>query len=264
MPSRKSAPYTKAPDLAPERALPVLRRQLDSLLLLKGRRFREIEAQEQEWHHLTQSIVERTFGNPSSNLSKYNMARNAGESFMMPVISGYQPDFSAQDQSNFEARTSQCEAVLRSLISEIELFAPEQDIKGAYEPGDEYSFYRDLKGILSLAQREIFLVDNYLDQQIFDIYVNGVRDGVIVRMLTRSVPPALMLVAEKFGRARGGFEMRVSPNTHDRVAFVDDRCLVIGQSVKDAARSKPTYIVEMNPTNMRPIYEAIWASAAKP
>jgi len=52
-------------------------------------------------------------------------------------------------------------------------------------------------------------------------------------------------------------------DAHDRAAFADDRCWVIGQSIKDAAKKKPTYIVEHSgAASMKGIYEAIWMSAA--
>jgi hypothetical protein len=47
----------------------------------------------------------------------------------------------------------------------------------------------------------------------------------------------------------------------DRVAFPDDRCFVIGSSIKDAAVKRPTYIVEHSGGAMREIYEKEWAGA---
>jgi len=35
--------------------------------------------------------------------------------------------------------------MLRSSITELELMMPEPQLTGAYQPGDEYEFYRDLK-----------------------------------------------------------------------------------------------------------------------
>jgi hypothetical protein len=61
---------------------------------------------------------------------------------------------------------------------------------------------------------------------------------------------------------RGQFELRSGTDVHDRVIFADDRCWVVGQSIKDAAKKKPTYIVEHSgAATMRGIYEQIWASA---
>jgi hypothetical protein len=84
---------------------------------------------------------------------------------------------------------------------------------------------------------------------------------VTVRVLTQRVADPLRLVAEKFSR-HGNFELRSGGDVHDRVVFSDDRCWVIGHSIKDAARNKPTYIVEHSgATAMKGIYEPIWAAA---
>ena len=81
-------------------------------------------------------------------------------------------------------------------------------------------------------------------------------------MLTDQAKGNLAAVAQKYA-ARGNFELRNSQDLHDRVVFVDGRCWVIGQSIKDAARKKPTYMIEHeNPGRMQPIYENVWNQAA--
>jgi len=54
---------------------------------------------------------------------------------------------------------------------------------------------------------------------------------------------------------------RSSNSIHDRVLFADTRVWLTGQSLKDAAKKKPTYIVEHDEPLMRTVYEGIWASA---
>jgi hypothetical protein len=152
-------------------------------------------------------------------------------------------------------------SVVKSSIAELEMMFPEAEIAGAYVAGDEYRFYRDLKTIVAFASKELFVIDNFLDTQIFDVYMENVGSSVAVRVLTQKVPDTLKFVAEKFAQ-RGGFELRSSNRVHDRVVFADARCWVIGQSIKDAATKKPTYIVEFAAANtMRDIYEQIWASS---
>jgi hypothetical protein len=91
--------------------------------------------------------------------------------------------------------------------------------------------------------------------------MENVSPAVTVRVLTNQVGSSLRLVAEKFSK-RGNFELRSSKDAHDRVVFADDRCWVIGQSIKDAAMKKPTYIVEHSgAATMKGIYEQIWTGA---
>jgi hypothetical protein len=59
-------------------------------------------------------------------------------------------------------------------------------------------------------------------------------------------------------------ELRSSPDVHDREVFLDQRGWVIGQSIKDAARRKPTYLIELDEpllSTARDIYNRIWAAA---
>jgi|GEM_PF-4941319 len=140
--------------------------------------------------------------------------------------------------------------------------SPEPEIAGVYEPGDEYKFYKELKTLVGFATRALLIIDNYLDTELFDVYMENAHRGLPTRVLTNQVRGSLKTVAEKFSR-QGNFELRSSDDVHDRVIFADDRCWVIGQSIKDAAKKKPTYIVEHSrPLTMRTIYERIWTNAS--
>jgi hypothetical protein len=64
--------------------------------------------------------------------------------------------------------------------------------------------------------------------------------------------------------ATKSLEMRSSPDVHDRVVFVDQRGWVIGQSIKDAARKKPTYLIELDEPSLsanRDIHNKLWSVA---
>jgi hypothetical protein len=78
-----------------------VKKQLESLQTLRGKNYMEAEHQEQEWTQLTQSIIERSFGNPSTNLNNFHPARWAGEHAMVPYGAGVPH---AANQRNFEAR----------------------------------------------------------------------------------------------------------------------------------------------------------------
>ena len=252
---RATPPPPKPPDFPPEKTYTALKKQLADLDGFRGRIYQEVKHVEEEWINLTLNILIHGFGEGSENVSQFHSAKWAGVHRMGGMGAG-------QIQRNFEQRIESFAAMLRSSLAELELMLPEAGIVGAYEPGAEYQFYRDLKTIVALATRELFIVDNYLDTQLFDVYVDGLNASVVVRVLTNQVGDPLRIVAGKFAR-RGNFELRSSRDVHDRVVFVDERCWVIGQSIKDAAKKKPTYIVEhVGATAMKGIYDPIWANAA--
>jgi hypothetical protein len=256
--ARRTSPDKTPPQLPPEKGFQVLGKQLEELQKFRGRRHDEAKRDEQSWYEMTKRLMDMTFGFPNAHRESLLHARSAGEYYVRPY-DDYGPD--PQDQINFGQRIDAYEGSINNALAELRLLLPEPEVRGTYEPGDEYAFYRDLKGVLAAAQKEVFLVDNYLDTEIFDLYAGAVQPGALVRMLTDQPKGNLTAVAQKYA-ARGGFELRSSEDVHDRVVFVDDRCWVIGQSIKDAARKKPTYMIEHeNPGRMRPIYEDIWNHA---
>ena len=137
---------------------------------------------------------------------------------------------------------------------------PDSGVKGVYEPGEEYEFYRDVSACLKLANKEIFVIDPYLSTEIFDVYAAAIPRTVLFRLLSANIPGTVKVVAQKYATG-GNFSFRDSNAIHDRVLFADNRVWLIGQSLKDAAKKKPTYIVEHDEPLMRSVYEMIWNTA---
>jgi hypothetical protein len=254
--ARSRAPKPKGPDWTPEKTVRLLKQQLDALQGFVNRKYQEARQDEDEWEQFTLNVIIHGFGEGSQNLNYFHRARWAGEHNVMG-ISEYQA------QENFNQRLVAFGATLRSSIKELEAMLPEAEIKGAYEAGDEFAFYKDLKDILAAASRGVFIVDNYLNTEFFELYVEPIRSGVTIRVLTDQVRGNLQAVANKYA-TRGNFELGSSAEVHDRHVFVDARGWMIGQSIKDAARRKPTYMVEIGATFVPAvwqIYEDIWKRA---
>ena len=122
---------------------------------------------------------------------------------------------------------------------------PEEEIKGVYEPGDEYAFYRDLSSLIQTATKGVLIVDAYLGEQVFNLYVSKVSNGATVRILSNKIDANVERVARMYAKSRP-LELRSSADIHDRTVFLDQRGWVIGQSIKDAAKKKPTYLIELD------------------
>ena len=156
------------------------------------------------------------------------------------------------DQDNFESRIQAFEALLRSLIKTLKLQLPEEEIQGAYNPGDEYDFYRDLSSLVEAVTNEILIVDAYLAEDVFNLYVSKVPDSATIRILSEKLGPNVEVVAGKYAKSRQ-LKLRSSNRIHDRMLFLDQRGWVIGQSIKDAAKkSRPTSSNSMNPRSRHP------------
>jgi len=154
-------------------------------------------------------------------------------------------------------------SILQGTIAELEVSLPKTDEK-IYGPGDQYSVYKDLKEIIGNAEKEVFIMDSYANEEIFDLYLDKVKTSVQIRFLTKSPSRNLGAVIAKF-KAKPGvkFEAKIDNNIHDRVIFIDDnQCWVIGHSIKDAAMKKPTYLLPVDSVvDMKSMYEKIWNSA---
>lgn len=266
MPSRKrNLGQEVEPDLTDEQALPLFKKQLQDLQGLKNHPYREIKDPEQEWRNLTERLIERKYGKPSTTLNNFYSARRAGAYGGLRIARSWDEvyDENAEEKQHaFEERTKAFESLLKSIISEIEALLPKAQIKGVYEPAEAYAFYNDLKSKIEQAQQEIFIADNYIDDKIFRIYVNDIPNGLKVRLLTLKISSAVQPVASMYFANHTNFELRTTNDGHDRMIFIDDRCWISGASIKDAANKKPTYLIEVeNVSAWRRLYEDIWSKA---
>lgn len=259
MPTRRTQPAETPPDFSTEKAHSVLSAQLAKLQELNTKDYRQGGgAAEDEWFDLTAKLVMRSFGSGSLNYSNFRRCRSAGEYYSQPFGGG--EDY-ALAQRNFKTRLQAYEGALRSCLAELELDLPEAAIKGVYQPGEEYEFYRDIKACLAFAKKDVLVIDPYLNTEIFDVYANAIPRTVSFRLLSANIPADVKILAQKYATG-GNLALRTSASIHDRVLFADDRVWVSGQSLKDAAKKKPTYIVEHDEPLMRSLYESIWQSAS--
>lgn len=154
---------------------------------------------------------------------------------------------------------------LHRAIADIELTVP-ACTESTFGAGDVYDFFRSLNKVISSAEKSLFIIDPYLDQAVFDHYLVSRQKNVMVRLLLnhnaeKIIPGANMYV----GQHGPVLELKKSSALHDRVIFVDGYvCWLVGQSLKDAAKAKPTYLVQAPPdvvSEKLKNYEEIWGAA---
>lgn len=217
----------------------------------------DAEQDEREWKQFTESIIEHSFGKQSTAMANFYRARSAGN-YRMQMFG--EPEPHGENQQNFGMRIDALEAFLKACLSDLELRMPKKEIQGHYDPGQQYEFYRDIKAILALAGADVMIVDAYLGLDMFDVYAQSISRSTALRVLTNKLPLDVLTVAQKYASG-GNLALRTSVQIHDRLIFIGNRVWLSGQSIKDAAKNKPTYIVEQDATIMRPTYEDLWASA---
>jgi hypothetical protein len=257
MPKR---PTQSAGTLDPVIALRGLVTQLAALNSLKGRKVADAEDEEREWEQLTQSILERVFGKESSNVGKFHGARWSGSHAVRDV---YEYHDDGQEQINFDLRQRAYASLIRGAIAELKLVIPDDEVRGTYQAGEAYEFYRDLSALLTSGTREVFIIDAYLDEVVFNLYVDKIPAGTSVRILTGKTGKNVGAIATLYAKGKQ-LQLRISTSIHDRALFIDNRGLLVGQSIKDAAHDKPTTVTEMSEpmlTLFRDAHETIWLSA---
>lgn len=140
------------------------------------------------------------------------------------------------------------------------------EIGNAYEPGDVYKFFADLKSIIGDAESELFIVDPYFNGEAFDAYLSELDASINVRILADRYSKDIKAYTEKHIEQYGSsIELKRSKELHDRIVFIDhDVSWIMGGSIKDAGK-KATYLIPLaTPITEAKlaIYNEIWGKAS--
>lgn len=136
-----------------------------------------------------------------------------------------------------------------------------------YDSGDQFDFYQDIKKIMSEAKKSVFIVDSYVDEDLFENYIEKIKIGIDIKILTNSRNPKgnFVKIAKMFAKKKGvKFGAKESLECHDRIVFIDNNGWIIGQSIKDNAKNKPAYMIKLiNPDKLEKIHQRVWNFATK-
>lgn len=160
---------------------------------------------------------------------------------------------------------AQIYGVINRAIADLELRVPD-DQKHAFGPGEVYDFFNAFRRVIESAEDELLIIDPYLDAPTLEQYLHARQDNTQVALLVNRYAGDVKTALERYNQQYGDFiAARRSAFIHDRIVFVDrEVCWVIGQSIKDAAKAKPTYLAPLAPdvalTKLQH-YEAIWLDA---
>jgi hypothetical protein len=161
--------------------------------------------------------------------------------------------------------------VLYRVLAAAELKAP-PSVRGAFIPaGGSFDAFAALAKVLQSANKEVLIVDPYMDETALTEFGGAVPAGVLLRLLADqsthkpTLQPAATRWASQHGVSRP-IQVRLAPQKtlHDRAIFIDRMTAwILTQSLKDFAKRSPAEIVRADDTAALKIdaYEAIWASA---
>lgn len=113
-----------------------------------------------------------------------------------------------------------------------------------FEPRTTHTFDNFLRSIFATAQREILIIDPYVDETIFDTVLMEASKQVSMKLLYSNDRSrgAFLTRARRFQREYPKFESRKTNGIHDRLIVVDDRVYILGPSLKDAATRAPATV----------------------
>ena len=161
-----------------------------------------------------------------------------------------------------EGNLMQLMGILYRALADLQLDTPSKPDQ-AFGPGAVYDFFKALKDLLSTATKTVMVVDPYLDDQVFDTYISGIILAVSVKLLTTKTGEQLRPALDKYRTQHSqDIQARKTRAIHDRVVMIDGiSCWVLGQSINNAAKSKPTYIAPVSPDTAAEkirTYQGIW------
>lgn len=142
---------------------------------------------------------------------------------------------------------------------------------GSFIPvGNSFDAFAALAKLLGTAQKDVLIVDPYMDETVLTDFASTISENVSVRLMaSASCKPSLQPAAIKWQQQYGAVRplmVRIAPPKalHDRAIFIDQTAAyALTQSLKDFAKRSPAEIVRADDTAALKIeaYENLWASA---
>ena len=110
-------------------------------------------------------------------------------------------------------------------------------VEGVLYEGKIFDAYKLVEALVKSAQREIILIDNYLDASIFDLLEKR-EQGVAATIYTEHVGPSLQHL-QQLNQQQNGRDIEVkeyNSRFHDRFLILDDALYHFGASFKDLGK----------------------------
>ncbi|MEV9615831.1 RhuM family protein [Aliarcobacter butzleri] len=122
-------------------------------------------------------------------------------------------------------------SVIKSKIKDNKL----ETNQGIFYDGQIYDSYSFINDLLKLANNEVILIDNYIDDTVFTLFSKYPNINFII--YTSTISKQLKLDFEKYSKQYKNITLKTFKSSHDRFLIVDKKEIYhIGASLKDLAK----------------------------
>ncbi len=114
-------------------------------------------------------------------------------------------------------------------------FKTKEPKQGIFYEGQIFDAYTFITKIIKKAQKEITLIDNYIDETILTLFTKR-KKGVTVTIYTKNITKQLKLDINKFNKQYEPIKIKEFNKSHDRFLIIDEETYHIGASLKDLGK----------------------------
>ena len=113
--------------------------------------------------------------------------------------------------------------------------------EGVFYDGQIFDAYTFISDLIRKAQKEIILIDNYVDDSVLKI-LNKRSDNVTATIYTAHISENLKLDLAKHNSQYQPISIEHFSKSHDRFLIIDDDVYLIGGSIKDLGKKVSTFV----------------------
>ncbi len=113
--------------------------------------------------------------------------------------------------------------------------------EGVFYDGQIFDAYTFIADLIRKAQKEIILIDNYIDDSILKM-LNKRADGVLATIYTAHISENLKLDLSKHNSQYQPINIEHFNKSHDRFLIIDNNVYLIGGSIKDLGKKVSTFV----------------------
>lgn len=142
-----------------------------------------------------------------------------------------------QTRQAIELMKSQVKMAIEELKLMIDLNKTDNEVQEKFFPkGFYYDASKVLGDIIKSAKSKIFLIDNYVDENILDFFT--LKDAnVELYIMTQDMKSAMKHYSRQYSLQYGSLEIRISKDYHDRFLIIDETTFYhFGASLKDLGK----------------------------